>query len=207
MNKNALIGYKLLFAALGISAVITEIVVLIDRGVFAPVNFFSYFTVESNIFAAVMLAVSATALITGRKYAHLDILRGAATLYMVTTGIVFSVLLSGLDPGVLTAVPWDNTVLHYIMPVVLLIDWILDPPKARIPLKKALLWLIYPIVYVVYSLVRGHFVGWYPYPFLDPSEDGYIAVAITAVCIAVFVSGLAWLLTRYPKIQTQARLN
>jgi len=89
-------------------------------------------------------------------------LRGAASLYMAITGIVFSVLLAGLDVE-LTAVPWDNTVLHYIMPVVVVADWVIDLPGTRIAFKSALVWLAFPLTYVAYSLIRGHLTGWYPY--------------------------------------------
>ena len=52
-NKKFLIGYKLAIGQLGLSAIVTEIVVLINRGRFNPVNFFSYFTIESNILICV----------------------------------------------------------------------------------------------------------------------------------------------------------
>lgn len=125
-------------------------------------------------------------------------LRGAATLYMVTTGIVFAVLLAGIEGIVLTAVPWDNIVLHYIIPIAALVDWIIDPPRSRIGFKKALVWMIFPLVYVVYSLLRGPLVDWYPYPFLDPTTQGYGGVAVVSVGIAATVLVLIWLLTRLP---------
>ena len=200
-NKKFLLAYKLIFGLLGLSALATEIVVLVNRGSFVAANFFSFFTVESNLFAAVLLFLSAVAVATKRHIPHLGVLRGAATLYMVTTGIVFSVLLSGLDSDVLTAVPWDNTVLHYIMPIALLVDWLIDPPTARIAFKTALLWLAYPLCYVVYCLVRGSAVGWYPYPFLSPAHHGYMGVAITSVGIAAVVVILSWLLVRLARVR------
>ena len=116
---------------------------------------------------------------------------------MVVTGIVFSVLLSGLPADVLTAVPWDNVVLHYLVPVWFALDWLLAPPTPPVPFRTALPWLLYPLAYVTYSLVRGPVVDWYPYPFLDPANDGYGAVAVTSVGIAVVVVALTWLLTRW----------
>lgn len=192
--KSFLIVYKIFFGLLALTAVITEIIVLIDRGRFVPANFFSFFTIESNLFAASVLIFSAVALLRNKPAAYLAMLRGAATLYMVTTGIVFAVLLSGLEATLLTAVPWDNIVLHYIMPLALLFDWFIDPPNSRITFKRALMWLAYPLVYVVYSLARGPLVGWYPYPFLNPATNGYAGVAVTGVGIAVVVVVLTWLL-------------
>jgi hypothetical protein len=175
---------------------VTELATLAERGKLAPANFFSFFTIESNLFAAFVLILSSIALARGSQDRTLAMLRGAATLYMAITGIVFSVLLAGLDVE-LTAVPWDNTVLHYIMPIVVVADWYIDLPPTRIAFKSALVWLSFPLTYAAYSLIRGHFAGWYPYPFLDPSKRGYIGVATTCAAIVLVATTLVWLLTRF----------
>jgi len=194
-NKKIIAGYRVLFGALGLSAVITEVTVLVHRGIFVPANFLSFFTIESNIVAAAVLLYGALVIMRkgGRGY---DMLRGAAVLYMAVTGIVFAVLLSELDANVLTAVPWDNTVLHYIMPLAMFGDWLLDPPKTRVPFKKALVWLVYPMAYLIYTLVRGRIVGWYPYPFLNAREHGYASIVLVSAGIAGVVYGLSWLIVR-----------
>ena len=56
-------------------------------------------------------------------------------------------------------------------------------------------WLIFPIVYVVYSLVRGPIADWYPYPFLDPNLDGgagkvAIMVVVLIPCVVLIAAGL-----------------
>src|SRR5687767_167458 len=168
-NKNVLIGYKLFFGLLGLSSIIIEIATIIERGRFNPVNFFSYFTIETNILVFITLLVSAIAVAMG-KNGKLDELRSAATVYILIVGIGFSVLLAGLECVVLTAVLWDNVVLHYIMPVAMLVDFLIDRPKRKVLFKKSLLWLLFPIIYVAYSLTRGALVGWYPYPFLNPES-------------------------------------
>ncbi|HSX34701.1 MAG TPA: Pr6Pr family membrane protein [Candidatus Saccharimonadales bacterium] len=197
-NKKLVAGYRLFFGALGVSAVATEIVVLVHRGTFVPANFFSFFTIESNIFAAAILLYGAFLHMSKRPRpsAAYDIVRGASVLYMAVTGIIFALLLSGLDAGVLTAVPWDNTVLHYLMPIAVCADWLLNPPLAKIRLKKALVWLVYPIVYLAYTLVRGNIVGWYPYPFLNVAENSYASIALVSVGIAVVAATLSWVITR-----------
>ena len=198
-NKSLAIGYKLTFALLGFSAVVTEIATLVERNHFNPFNFFSYFTIQSNIFAFVMLIVSALAVASNKRSSKLNLLRGAATLYMVITGIVFAVLLAGVEGSILTAVPWDNLVLHYIMPVVLLIDWLVDKPSKAITFKRSFVWLIYPISYVIYSLVRGQLVNWYPYPFLNPKTNGFSGVFLTAVGIAGLTIVLMFILVKFTR--------
>lgn len=202
-NKKFLICFKVFFALLGFAAIVTEIATTVERDIFNAGNFFSFFTVQSNIFAAGMLLIGAFALAAGIQSKTLDLLRGAATLYMVTTGVVFAILLSGLENVDLTAVPWDNTVLHYIMPVVLLVDWLIDRPHKTVQFTKALWWLSFPLAYVVYSLIRGSVVGWYPYPFLNVTKNGYGGVLVTSVCIAVFVTALTWLLVKVRPLRTK----
>lgn len=193
---NIKITYKVFFALLAASSILLEILTLIDRSQFNGANFFSFFTVLSNMFASVMLLASALAVHRGIHSKRLNRFRGAAALFMVLTGVVFAVLLSGLDARVLTAVPWDNTVLHYIMPIVMLIDWIVDPPRPTLTMRDALWWLMIPVAYVGYSLIRGPIVNWYPYPFLDPSNGGYGSILLACAAIAVFTLGAAWLLIK-----------
>jgi hypothetical protein len=182
--------YKLFFGLLGLSAIVTEIVVLISRGYFDPANFFSYFTIQSNLIAAVVL-LKGSAGGHGRQFA---LFRGAVTLYMVMTGVVFALLLSGLKDISFTAVPWDNVVLHYIMPVAVLLDWLLDTPKIKLTWRRALAWLAFPLVYVVYTLIRGPIAGWYPYPFLNPEVNGYVGVIAISLGIVTFAMAIVWML-------------
>lgn len=192
-RQKLLIVFKLFFGLLGLSSILIELIVLVERGRFVPANFFSFFTVESNIFAALMLIVGALMVGRSKQPIILDLLRGAATLYMLMTGIIFSILLSGLDAE-LTVVPWNNTVLHYIMPIVLAIDWIADRPKNNIRFSKGIVWIIFPIAYVAYTLLRGAFVGWYPYPFLNPATGGYGRIFLISILITIGVLGLIWVM-------------
>jgi len=206
MNSQTLkIAFKTLFGLLGLTAIITEIVVLVGRNAFDPANFFSYFTVLSNIFAFTMLFIRAYALATRKKSPVLNILRGAAALYMVVTGIIFATLLAGIEGAQFTAVPWDNIVLHYIIPVVMLLDWLIDRPSTKILYRQSIVWLIFPLLYVVYSLIRGSIVGWYPYPFLDPAKSGYEGVLVTSIGITVVCIVVSLLLVKISRLGKLAK--
>jgi hypothetical protein len=144
------------------------------------VSYFSYFTIDSNLIAAVLLLVCA-ARSRSNHTQMLDVLRGAAVVYMAVTGIVFTLLLSGTDVD--TAIPWVNTVVHELMPLVILADWLLGAPVERLSLRQGLFWLSFPLAGIVYTLIRGSIGGLYPYPFLNPANGGYASVA--AYCVAV----------------------
>jgi len=190
-RRNLLIGYKTLFGLLGFSAVVTEIAVLVERGIFNPLNFFSYFTIQTNILVLITLLLSALFLAAGKER-KLDRLRGAVTVYILIVGIGFSLLLSSMEGLVLTAAPWDNIVLHYIIPLAVLLDFIIDRPKLTKSFKYKLLWLLFPILYAVYALTRGLITGWYPYPFLNPEVSGYVHVGLTILGLTVLGLILVW---------------
>ena len=196
--SSLIIVVKMLFAFLGFSAIITEIATLVSVGHFVPGNFFSYFTIESNALAVLSLVLSSFAAVAGGTSDRLRFFRGAVTVFMTTTILIFIVLLSGFPASELTAVPWDNTVLHYIMPLAIILDWLLVNRRQPIQFRRALLWLAYPLLYLLYSLIRGPIVGWYPYPFMDPSLHGYLRVILTSVIIALVLAGITALLARAP---------
>ena len=173
---------RIVFGVLGISSIALEIITLSSENVFHAVNFFSFFTVISNILASSYLIYFG---ITNNYSVPSQVFRGVVTLYMLMTGAIFALLLSGLENVRLTAVPWDNTVLHYIMPIVVVLDWLLLPPKKPLKRSVILLWITVPVIYVVYTMIRGAFVNWYPYPFLNPSNSSLMQVVLTCIVIAV----------------------
>lgn len=165
-----------------LAAVGTQLVLHVRSG-YNIVNFFSYFTNLSNLFAAVVLLMGGLATFS-RREAPADLARAIALVNMAVVGVVFAILLRNVDLGDLR--PWVNTVLHYLMPCVVVIDWLLLPPKARLGLKPLLLVLVFPVLYIGYVLVRGSLVNWYPYPFLNPlNVGGYGGVAMYVVGIAL----------------------
>ena len=192
--------FRYFFAALCLAALVGQFTYNVQNiASYRPLNFFSFFTVESNIIATATFAIAGWYAWQGRTARWLQLLRGAATMYMTITGITYSLLLSNIEVD--TAVPWINVVLHYTMPTVIVIDWLVDLPRKRISLKESLIWLAFPLAYLVYSLLRGPFADWYPYPFLDPRIEGYGHVAFMSVLIAVLAFVLAVVIALSTKLQ------
>jgi hypothetical protein len=174
---------RLAFAGLGIAAIVSAVTATAG----SLGNFFSYFTIEANLLAIVVLI--AGGLINPRSH-DWGYLRGAATLFMVITGIVYAALLANAEVGLTAA--WVDDTLHRVIPLVMLADWIFFPPWGRGLYLAALGWLAGPLAYFAYSLARGPVADWYPYPFLDPRRPGgYGRVALYAVVLAVAMALLA----------------
>jgi len=181
-------------ALTAILAIVVQAKTLSDAGRLDVVNFFSYFTIQSNLIGIAVLLVMAIQPSRHRP-AGLEGLRGAATVYLTVTFVVVVALLQNVDVGLQLA--WVDFVLHKLTPVVIVADWLIDPPYVPISWRRSLRWLAYPLAWLAYTLVRGAIVGWYPYPFLDPAHGGYAQVALTVVIVLVASAAvcvfIAWL--------------
>jgi hypothetical protein len=179
------------FARFGFAAVqLTAVVALIVHNNahnpdFSLINFFSFFTVDANVVSALVLLVAGTAALRGDQSRELSGLRGAATTYMAITGIVYNLLLADLTEALQTNLQWANVIVHIVMPIVLVLDFLLDRTVHPLGLRNALWWLAFPLAWTAYTLIRGALVDWYPYPFLDHREHNYGVVALYVVGIAV----------------------
>lgn len=177
-------------------------------------HFFSFFTIDSNILSVVALLIGAYVLLfrKGQNPAWFNLFFAAVATYMITTGVVYNLLLRGIELPQGSTLAWSNEVLHVIGPLWLLIDWLLAPGRA--PIASNQLWkvLVFPIAWVIYTLVRGPLVAdtvygnafWYPYPFLNPnlSANGYLSVAFYVILIALVIAaaaaGVIWVSRRKP---------
>ncbi|ROP64184.1 Pr6Pr family membrane protein [Curtobacterium sp. PhB115] len=164
-----------------------------------PWNFFGYFTIQSNVIIAVALAVT---LVVGTRTKGTDLrvslLRGAGTVYIATTGIVYNTLLTNVD--VSASLSWSNDILHKVIPAYAVLDWLLFSDRSRLLLRHVWWFLIYPAVWTIVVLIRGATDGWVPYPFLDPAQ-GYGVVAIYCVGVGVSIGLLGVLVVGMSRLR------
>ena len=122
----------------------------------------------------------------------------SVTTYMVITGVVYNILLRGVElPQGSEPVPWSNEVLHVVAPLFLLADAFVAVRRRPLAWRDTLWVLGFPIAWVIYTLVRGPLVTdptigpgyWYPYPFLNPNNPGLVPPGYAGV--AVYVVGIA----------------
>ena len=179
-------GYRLFFAALALAAVFAQLMQSIGANR-STVDFFSYFTIQSNLIAIAVLLWGVLKPAPAPGPLTRDVIRGAAVLYLAVTGIVFALLLSDQP---LVTVPFANTVLHKLMPVVMVVDWVINPPSKKITFRKALLWYVYPVAWLLYTMIRGAIVGWYPYPFLNPQLMGGMGNVLKLIVLLLAAAAL-----------------
>jgi hypothetical protein len=186
--------YRLAAGSVGWFALILQYVLMVQAGwtLNVTVNFFSYFTILSNLLAALALFVPVFMPSAFRSGS----LRTGVALYMTVTGLIYVTVLRNIwDPQGWAFVA--DALLHYMMPVLYLIDWVLFAEKRSLRYGDVPRWLIFPALYAGYSLLRGSVADWYPYPFLDVSKLGAGPVAINVMLVVALFAclgfALAWI--------------
>ena len=201
---------RLVISAVIATAIVAQLSLSVSRAVergndvgTIVANFFSFFTILSNAASVVVLAWAAIWYFTRGARAKseprgLAIALASVTTYMIVTGLVYNTLLRNIElPQGSTPIPWSNETLHVIAPIFLLLDLFLGPLRRRLNWSAVFAIAVFPIVWAVYTLVRGPLVTnpingnpyWYPYPFMDPNNfaNGYLGVAVYIVAIAVAI--------------------
>jgi hypothetical protein len=169
------------------------------------VNFFSFFTVLTNTLVVVVLSYAVV---------HRD--SAAKRFFLaprVSSAIAVSIVLVSLAYNLLLRHLWQpqgfqfiaDELLHDVMPLLFVVYWWRCVPKGVLRFKHIGLWVLYPLVYFAYVLLRGDLLGQYQYPFIDVGTLGYPQVFVNAggiltgfVLIALAVVGLDKLLKRAP---------
>ena len=140
------------------------------------VRFFSFFTILTNILVAICFTII---WIKPKNKWELFFLNNktqtAITLYILIVGIVYNVILRFLwAPTGFQKVA--DELLHLVIPLLAFVYWFFITNKINLKFNDIFLWLIYPFVYLVYILIRGHFYDFYPYPFVNVIQLGYKTV-------------------------------
>lgn len=155
-------------------------------------NFFSYFTILCNLLIAVSLTASSlfphTSL--GVFFSKLSV-QSAIALYIFIVSLVYNLVLRGIWVFSGWQLFVDN-MLHVVVPILYFLFWLFFRTKGTLKWQDGVYWILFPLAYVIYSLVRGSFVNWYAYPFLNAAKQGYPQVFfnITIILAVFLVAGL-----------------
>ncbi|MFE6685819.1 Pr6Pr family membrane protein [Streptomyces sp. NPDC057743] len=203
-------AFRVLAALIGVTGIALDVIASHDLG-----RLFSYFTIQSNILLVVVFVWSAHRAWTGRP-ALSPRITGAALLYICITGLVFHFVLSNDASGF--AMTSQRTsletaasqLLHTATPLAAFLDWLAFTAPGAFLFRSAWQWLIYPLLYLPFALIRGAFLapgteGRYPYPFLDVDLHGYAGVLTDSVVFALAFYVLALALVVLDRIRPALR--
>jgi hypothetical protein len=149
---------------------------------FRLVDTLSYFTVTTNT----LVAIVATCSLFQRSGAFLT-RAGPATavaVYIFVVAVVYHILLRSLwNPTGLQLIA--DIALHTVVPALYPLNWVAFVPRGVLLSTQPAWWLIYPVIYIGWTLLRGAFIGLYPYPFADAATLGYPRAIFNAVLFLI----------------------
>jgi len=151
-------------------------------------NVFAFFTIQSNLIVGVTSLLLARN--PNRSSTVFRAFRLTGVVSIAITGVVFHVVLAKL----LDLESWAfvaDKMLHTVVPVLGVLGWLLFGPRGLT--SRRILWLsvIFPVTWLVFTLIRGEIVDFYPYPFVDVAVLGYVKVLVNCVWISLLYLGLA----------------
>jgi hypothetical protein len=154
------------------------------RGLLGSIVFyFSFFTILTNI-AAVMVHAS---LISPGGYVWFPAFAAAR----MRTGVAAAITLVFIVYAAVLARLWQpqglfllcDVLLHYVTPVLFVLWWLTAGADGTSRWRDISWWMVYPLAYLAYALIRAPFAGEVPYPFLDVAKNGAAGVAVSALAI------------------------
>mgnify|MGYP000845513279 FL=1 len=166
-------------------AVVTQYYLMIQNRVESipetTVRFFSFFTILTNSLVAVFFTLRLTG---KRSIPDQPGALTAVTIYITIVGLVYQMVLRQTwEPTGLQKI--IDELLHSVIPVLVIVFWCLYENKSALKFSQIPQWLIYPLLYLAYVLIRGSISGFYPYPFINVADIGWQNVIINSAGITV----------------------
>lgn len=151
----------------------------------------NYYTLMSNILCAAYF-FAAMVHEANKGGTLFPLLKGAVVQGIAVTGLVYHFMLSGSFhmQGTLSL---SSMLLHYAVPLMAVMDWLLFSQKGRYTRRSPFVWLLVPDGYFIYAVIRialGASIGYggsrYPYPFIDADVLGWGQILINGAVLNLF---------------------
>jgi hypothetical protein len=193
----ALIGALLAWFAV-ISQFVTTYMSVEAGPLVASIGLFNYFTILTNIIVAI--SFSLLAMDSNNSMLTTPQSQTAITVYILVVGIIYSALLrSTWDPQGFQRVV--DELLHTVVPLAYSLFWFVFSPKGEVKYIQIPKWLVFPAVYLLYSLVRGAITDVFPYPFMDVNSLGWTNVMFVCLGLTLFLILISLLLVWIKRAQ------
>ncbi|MCZ9955320.1 Pr6Pr family membrane protein [Brachyspira hyodysenteriae] len=157
-----------------------------------------YFTYQSNILVIVYFILDIINIIK-KKETFYPRFKGAVTMSITVTFLVYHFLLSPTADDYKGLYYIRNIILHYILPIMTIFDYIIFDKKGIYKIVDPLLWLIIPFVYFAFILIRARIGSpfsdgsYYPYFFVDIDKYGLKTVLRNVFFITLFFDFLGYI--------------
>jgi hypothetical protein len=175
----ALITWATLFVQLILVVIIKSLTG--DSVIDAAINYLSLFSVEANIAVAMVLTIPLL-FKRGPLFRFFDCtsVQAMVVVYSFMVFMIYDLVLHDLwvAEGIQFVL---NYLLHNAIPLAYIVWWFNFGDRGKLKYWHSIPWLIAPIVYMTITLIRGWFIGYYPYPFIDVERIGMATVIYNTV--------------------------
>ncbi|HWU23531.1 MAG TPA: Pr6Pr family membrane protein, partial [Nocardioides sp.] len=89
-----------------------------------------------------------------------------------------------------------DKLLHVVVPLLAVGGWVAFGPRGLIRSADLAPSAIFPALYLAWTLIHGAVSGWYPYPFVDVDEHGYLIVLLNTLGVIVLLTAICLLALR-----------
>ncbi|MDQ6702595.1 MAG: Pr6Pr family membrane protein [Pseudomonadota bacterium] len=156
-------------------------------------DYFSFFTIETNLLVALVLTIFC-ARPQAERFLTRPSVKSALVVYIIIVGVVYAVLLRNLwHPHGLQLLA--DLLLHDAIPFLYPFYWLAFLSKGSLRWSDPAWWLVYPVLYFLYSMLRGAAFGTYLYPFFDAAQLGFARVWVNGIVLLAAFIGLGVVLT------------
>jgi len=206
-------GIRVLAALALVSSIVWQVTDRLAHGLFRPAEYFAYFSIQGTMICAVVLGVTGVRALKGlRDTKLLHLVRLSTTVYVVVISVVYNALLRGLPGDVRDAgYNWPqvpNEIIHVWGPIVMLLDWLLVAGFTSVRLRAAFWVAVYPIAWILFSVIRGNVDGWWAYWFLDPTDKGGVTGMLEYIFgIAALMIGLGFVLSLFARALKRIQIS
>lgn len=199
MYNFSLASLRLLIGVGLLGSVIWQVTDRIANDLFRPFEYFAYFSIVTAIVAGLFLITTSFGLmlkIEDTKW--VEIARLSLAVALIVVGVVYHALLADAANDVRDGdYAWPvlpNEIIHTYAPILAVIEYLISVKAFRIRLR-AFVWVaIFPLIWLVFSIVRGSATNWWPYWFINPNGEaglGGMLTYIAAITGFFLVLGLA----------------
>jgi hypothetical protein len=197
----------------GLGLIVSVVWQVTDRTLnnnFRPFEYFAYFSIVTAIFAgALLLVVGVRALRNLEEGKRLEIAKLSLTVAMVVVGVVYHALLSDVANDVRDGdYVWPvfpNEFIHTYAPILIVLEYLVSQKTFNIRLRAALWVAVFPLVWLMFSVIRGSMTNWWPYWFINPNgEAGFIGMLSYIGAITAFFLTLGFIVLGVKKLLRKA---
>jgi hypothetical protein len=192
MYRFSLAALRLVIGVGLIGSVIWQVTDRIANEIFRPFEYFAYFSIVTAIVAGLFLITTSFGLLLDIEDTKwVEIARLSMAVALIVVGVVYHALLADVANDVRDGdYAWPvlpNQIIHTFAPILAAIEYLISIKAYRIRLRAFLLVAVFPLTWLVLSIIRGTMTNWWPYWFINPNgEAGLFGMLTYIAAITVF---------------------